>query len=35
MTPEANSENRPSKIYVTMLGTLLMNIGDTGVQVFD
>jgi hypothetical protein len=35
MTPDANSDNRPSKIYVTMLGTLIMDISDTGVQVFD
>ena len=35
MTPDANDENRPSKIYVTMLGTLIMDISDTGVQVFD
>jgi hypothetical protein len=35
MTPEANSANRPNKIFVTMLGTQIMNIGDTGIQVFD
>ena len=35
MTPEASSANRPSKIFVTMLGTQIMNISDTGIQVFD
>ena len=35
MTPDVDSVNRPSKVYVTTLGTLIMNIGDTGIQVFD
>ena len=31
----SNNYDRPHKIYVAMVGDQIMNIGDTGIQVFD
>ena len=27
--------DRPTKVFITMIGDQILNIGDTGVQVFD